>query len=92
MRRFHERRHTDRLAELSAHGVTIFLSTHSLNVAEALCDRIGILDRGRLVALGSLAELRTRAAAQVDPAGGDGSLESVFLAITSPASAPADGS
>src|SRR2546430_1483116 len=42
--------------------------------------------------LGSLAELRTRAAAQVDPAGGDGSLESVFLAITSPASAPADGS
>ena len=80
------------LAELSAHGVTIFLSTHTLNVAEALCDRIGILDRGRLVALGSLAELRTRAAAQVDPAGGDGSLESVFLAITSPASAPADGS
>ena len=80
------------LAELSAHGVTIFLSTHTLNVAEALCDRIGILDRGRLVAFGSLAELRTRAAAQVGPAAGDGSLESVFLAITSPASAPADGS
>jgi len=80
------------LAELSAHGVTIFLSTHTLNVAEALCDRIGILDRGRLVAFGSLAELRTRAAAQVGPAAGDGSLESVFLAITGSASAPADGS
>ena len=80
------------LADLSAQGVTIFLSTHSLNVAEALCDRIGILDRGRLVALGSLAELRTRAAAQADPARGDGSLESVFLAITGPASAAANGS
>jgi len=70
------------LVELSARGVTIFLSTHSLNVAEALCDRIGILDRGRLVALGSLAELRTRAAARLDPLEGNGSLESVFLAIT----------
>jgi len=70
------------LVELSVRGVTIFLSTHSLNVAEALCDRIGILDHGRLVALGSLAELRTRAAARLDPVNGDDSLESVFLAIT----------
>jgi len=70
------------LVELSARGVTIFLSTHSLHVAEALCDRIGILDRGRLVALGSLAELRTRAAARLDPLEDNGSLESVFLAIT----------
>src|SRR5207245_4798424 len=36
------------LVELAGGGVTIFLSTHSLHVAEALCDRIGILDRGRL--------------------------------------------
>ena len=70
------------LVELSARGVTIFLSTHSLNVAEALCDRIGILDRGRLVALGSLAELRTSAAARPGPQDDNGSLESVFLAIT----------
>ncbi len=70
------------LVELSARGVTIFLSTHSLNVAEALCDRIGILDRGRLVALGSLAELRTSAAARPGPLDDNGSLESVFLAIT----------
>ena len=68
------------LVELAAGGVTIYLSIHSLHVAESLCDRIGILDRGRLVALGSLAELR--AAACRDPVDGDGSLESVFLAIT----------
>src|SRR5262249_288689 len=49
------------LTGLSAEGVTIFLSTHSLGVAEALCDRIGILDHGRLVALGSLADLRRHA-------------------------------
>jgi ABC-2 type transport system ATP-binding protein len=70
------------LLELAAGGVTIFLSTHSLNVAEALCDRIGILDRGRLVALGSLADLRASAGPRLDPVDGDGSLESVFLAIT----------
>ncbi len=70
------------LVELSARGVTIFLSTHSLNVAEALCDRIGILDHGRLIALGSLAELRSSAAERLDPMNGDDSLESVFLAIT----------
>ena len=66
------------LAGLSADGVTIFLSTHSLGVAEALCDRIGILDRGRLVALGSLADLRRHA----DAPRTDASLEAVFLRIT----------
>jgi ABC-2 type transport system ATP-binding protein len=43
--------------------VTIFLSTHSLAVAEELCTRIGVLDRGRLLALGTLDELRARAGA-----------------------------
>ncbi|HJQ83338.1 MAG TPA: ABC transporter ATP-binding protein [Candidatus Binatia bacterium] len=73
------------LVELSGQGVTIFLSTHSLNVAEALCDRFGVLDRGRLIALGSLADLRARAAAGADGRaanGADGSLEDVFLTIT----------
>ena len=63
--------------------MTIFLSTHSLAVAEELCDRIGILDRGRLVALGTLAELRARAASR--PAADRTtarSLEVVFLDIT----------
>jgi ABC-2 type transport system ATP-binding protein len=69
------------LRRLAADGVTIFLSTHSLAVAEELCSRIGIIDRGRLVALGTLEELRARAR-------GDGgpdpvSLEAVFLDIVS---------
>jgi ABC-2 type transport system ATP-binding protein len=67
------------LIALAAGGVTIFLSTHSLGVAEELCDRIGILDRGRLIALGSLQDLRARAA-DIEPAGR--SLEAVFLRLT----------
>src|SRR5262245_58323749 len=70
------------LAELAGRGVTIFLSTHSLAVAEELCDRIGVLDHGRLVALGSLAELRVRAARGGETAGAAASLEAVFLQLT----------
>ena len=71
------------LRRLARDGVTIFLSTHSLAVAEDVSTRIAILDRGRLVALGTLEELRARA-----PGGaGNGrvrseaSLEDVFLDI-----------
>ena len=64
------------LARLAADGVTIFLSTHSLAVAEELCGRIGIVDQGRLVALGSLAELRAQA---LPDSTGAASLETVFL-------------
>jgi len=60
---------------------TVFLSTHSLNVAEELCDRIGILSRGKLVAIGTLEELRGRART----AGGH--LEEIFLALTAEAQA-----
>jgi ABC-2 type transport system ATP-binding protein len=72
-----------RLQRLAGEGVTIFLSTHSLAVAEELCSRIAILDQGRLVALGSLAELRARAAAEAGRAHdrGDATLEAVFLDI-----------
>ena len=66
-----------RLLRLSAEGVTIFLSTHSMAVAEELCHRIGIIDRGRLVALGSLDELRVQAEAVDETA----SLEAIFLDI-----------
>jgi ABC-2 type transport system ATP-binding protein len=70
-----------RIAGLAADGVTIFLSTHSLAVAEEVCGRIGIIDRGRLVALGSLDELHARAKAAVG-AGREGrTLEDVFLDI-----------
>jgi ABC-2 type transport system ATP-binding protein len=71
------------LKRLGASGVTVFLSTHSLAVAEDICDRFGVLDRGRLMALGDLAELRARAALAPSRRPGDGddqaSLESVFL-------------
>jgi ABC-2 type transport system ATP-binding protein len=70
------------LGGLAASGVTIFLSTHSLPVAEELCDRIGILDHGRLVAQGTLGELRTCASAYPDLSRNEGSLESVFLSLT----------
>src|SRR5881397_3471869 len=66
---------------LAADGVTIFLSTHSLAVAEELCGRIGIIDRGRLVILGTLDELRARAGADDGRAISSASLEEVFLGI-----------
>jgi ABC-2 type transport system ATP-binding protein len=72
------------LGRLAAAGATIFLSTHSLPVAEELCHQIAIIDRGRLVAVGTLAELRARAARGERAAGADGetpSLERVFLDI-----------
>ncbi len=56
-------------------GMTIFLTTHILAFAERLADRIGILSRGRLVGLGTLAELRANSAV-------DGPLEDVFLRLT----------
>lgn len=59
---------------LADQGRTVFLSTHSLDVAEEVCDRVGILYRGRLVALGTVGEmLHGRSGAN---------LEEVFLKIT----------
>jgi ABC-2 type transport system ATP-binding protein len=59
-----------------ASGGTIFLSTHTLEVAEALCDRIAILHGGRIRALGTMDELRREAAA------GTAGLEDIFLKLT----------
>jgi ABC-2 type transport system ATP-binding protein len=56
-------------------GVTVFLSTHSLEIAQELADRIGVIHQGRLIALGTLDALRREAAH-------DGSLEDVFLKLT----------
>jgi ABC-2 type transport system ATP-binding protein len=70
-----------RIAALAADGVTIFLSTHSLAVAEEVCGRIGIIDRGRLVALGSLDDLRARARSAAGAEGQGRTLEDVFLDI-----------
>jgi ABC-2 type transport system ATP-binding protein len=55
-------------------GMTIFLSTHQLSVAEEIADRIAILHRGRLIALGTIQELRLRSSES-------GALEKVFLTM-----------
>jgi ABC-2 type transport system ATP-binding protein len=60
----------------AAAGTTIFMSTHSIGVAEEICHRIGIIQKGRLIACGSMDELYRKAQTQ------DGNLESVFLELT----------
>lgn len=62
--------------EIAQQGKTIFLTTHTMSVAEAVCDRIAIIDRGKIVAQGTPGEL-LRMAAQP---GSD--LEDVFLELT----------
>jgi ABC-2 type transport system ATP-binding protein len=66
----------DLLEELAARGTTVLLSTHILEVAQALCRRIGIMDRGRLVATGTMEELRARAGSA------QATLEDLFLRLT----------
>jgi len=56
-------------------GLTVFMSTHTLSIAEELADRIGIIHRGRLLAVGSVAEIKALAR-------NPGSLEDVFLELT----------
>jgi len=65
----------DRLVASAARGKTIFVSTHLLDMAERMCTRVGIINRGMLVATGTLDELR-------DASSAGGSLEEVFLRIT----------
>ena len=56
------------------HGTTIFLTTHLMDEADALCDRIGIMHKGKLVALGSPKELKERAGATT--------LDEAFIRLT----------
>ena len=71
----------DTLKNLSREqGVTVFMSTHTLSVAEEVADRVGILNRGNLVALGTLDEMRKmRTESKVD---GHARLEDLFLDLT----------
>jgi len=71
----HARVVKDALKERTRAGRTVFLSTHQLDVASEMADRIGIMHLGRLVAVGTAAELRKRAGAGND-------LEAVFLSLT----------
>jgi len=62
--------------DLARNGMTIFLTTHELSTAEAVCDRIGIIHHGRMTALGSVEEL-----GQLIRAPGS-DLEEIFLRLT----------
>ena len=66
-------------------GGVVFMTTHVLEIAERLADRVGIIANGRLAAIGSPAELR---ALRGD---GDASLEDVFLDVTASAAETASG-
>ncbi|HPB70640.1 MAG TPA: ABC transporter ATP-binding protein [Syntrophales bacterium] len=66
----------DILKDLARRGTAVFMSTHTLSVAEDLCDRIGIIHRGALIALGTTRELKRLAQAQ------QADLEEVFLKLT----------
>jgi ABC-2 type transport system ATP-binding protein len=62
---------------LAREGVTVFMSTHSLEVAEETCDRIGIIQQGKLIALGTVDELRAQAGREPQSR-----LEPIFLSLT----------
>lgn len=66
----------DLFRTFAGHGGTVFLSTHTLEVAEALCDRIAIINQGQIIAFGTMEELR----AQSESGGAD--LEDIFLKVT----------
>ena len=61
--------------------MTVFLSTHQLSVAEEMADRIGIIHQGKLVAIGTIEELKKQS-------GQDGALERSFLQLTSESDTP----
>jgi ABC-2 type transport system ATP-binding protein len=66
----------DLLRAFVEQGGTVFMTTHTLEVAEALCDRIAIMHQGRIRAMGTMDELRSEAAA------GAAGLEEIFLKLT----------
>lgn len=66
----------DILRQMADRGAAVFLSTHILEIAERMCDRIGIINKGELIAVGTMDELR--ALGQT----GGASLEDIFLSLT----------
>ena len=67
--------------ELRDRGVTVLLTTHAMDEAEQLCDRVAIIDKGRLVACGSPVELMTRAIADTTRFSAGPGLDLVALAV-----------
>jgi ABC-2 type transport system ATP-binding protein len=66
----------DILRQMAERGAAVMLSTHILEIAERMCDRIGIINQGELIAVGTMDELRT-----LDKTG-QASLEDIFLGLT----------
>ncbi len=66
----------DILRQIADRGAAVMLSTHILEIAERMCDRIGIINKGQLVAVGTMDELRALGKT------GEASLEDIFLALT----------
>ena len=64
------------LRDFCDRGGTVFLSTHILEIAERLCDRVAIINKGEIVALGTLSELRAKTN------NADESLEDIFMELT----------
>ena len=62
--------------DLCRKGASFFMSTHSLGIAQAMCDRIGIIHKGEVIALGTLDELRRQASTDHEH------LEDIFLELT----------
>jgi ABC-2 type transport system ATP-binding protein len=62
--------------DLAKKGTTLFMSTHTLSVAENVCDRIGVIHKGKLIAIGTVEDLKDSARVE------EGDLEKVFLILT----------
>ena len=80
----HTRIVKDVLKERSLAGMTVLVSTHQLSIAEEMADRIGIINAGKLIAVGTRDELRRQSHST-------GQLEEIFLNLTSSANPTAAG-
>jgi ABC-2 type transport system ATP-binding protein len=67
----------DLLQDMCHRGTTVFMTTHILEVAEKMCDRVGIINNGKLIKVGTIEELRSEAQKTAS-----GSLEDIFLELT----------
>jgi ABC-2 type transport system ATP-binding protein len=72
----------DVLRAICDRGATVFMTTHVLEIAEQMCDRVAIVDHGSLVALGTMPQLRSSTGLV------DGTLEDVYLSLTGAAETP----
>lgn len=74
----------DLLSQATQNGTTIFLSTHTLSIAQEICNRIGIIHNGKLIALGTMNELNEKAHTQAQQ------LEQIFLQLTEEENPPTE--